>query len=35
MRMYSLEANLFPSVNYTLVGGTVKPTVGLTLSLKF
>lgn len=35
MRMYSLEANLFPSVNYTMVGGTVKPTVGLTLSLKF
>ena len=35
MRSYSLEASLFPSVNYTVVGGAIKPAAGLTLSLKF
>jgi len=32
---YSLEADIFPSVNYTMVNGSVTPTAGLTLSLKF
>ena len=34
-KKYSLDVDLYPSVNYVQTSGGVKPTAGLSLALKF
>lgn len=35
MNQYSIDVDLFPSVNYVQIGNKVQPTAGLTLALRF
>lgn len=34
-KQYSLDIDLYPSINYAYIGNSVKPTAGLTLAVRF
>jgi hypothetical protein len=34
-KLYALDVDLYPSVNFVQMGNTVQPTAGFTLAMKF